>query len=178
MALDLQITVQNNVDSMILVDSTGDYDVTSNPGGWGAPNPVRGDVSSAAVVITPPSGTALTSISLGTFLDPTLSVDITTNLESQDTALSDGIWKYVFTFGGTGIPDPTVYALRDNTVRARLISLSMNNLDKINFSVLKETYDKMLLAFEAGEYVLAQELMTDLNALMEDCTGTDFNCGC
>ncbi|MFN5251407.1 MAG: hypothetical protein ACK5DE_10180 [Bacteroidota bacterium] len=178
MALDIQITVQNNVDSMVLIDSTGNYDAVSNPGGWGAPNPTRGTVSGASVVITPPGAEDLASINLGTFLNTELSYDITSAVEALDTTLTDGIWKYVFTFSGSGIPDPTVYALRTNTVRARLISLSMKNLDKVSFSTLKEVYDKMLYAFEAEEYVLAEELMVDLNSLLEECVGSDFGSGC
>jgi hypothetical protein len=36
----------------------------------------------------------------------------------------------------------------------------------------------MLYAFEAEEYVLAEELMVDLNSLLEECVGSDFGSGC
>jgi hypothetical protein len=180
MALDIQIGIQNNKTTMVLVDNTGDYDAVSNTGGWGTPNPTRATVSSAAVVVTPPGGTALASISLGSFLTSTseLSSDITSELDSLDTSLEDGIWKYTFTFGGSSIPDPVVYALRDNIAKAKLVELALLDLDKVPFAKLKEIYDKMLYAFEAEEYVLAEELMADLNALLEDCVTTDFRSGC
>lgn len=45
------ITQASNCQSITLTDITGDYDVTTNPTGWGAPNPATTDCSSIVITI-------------------------------------------------------------------------------------------------------------------------------
>ncbi len=178
MALEYNIISHNGKETMALGDETGDFDGILNPGGWGAPNPVRGDVSDCDVVITTPGGVDLDSIDLGTFLNSTTSYDLTSDLEAQDTSLDDGIWKFVFTITGVSPTTYTFYGLRTNTLQARVQSLALNNLDVIDFREAETLFRKIGYAFEAGEYVLAEELIEDLNTLLEDCNTTLGNCGC
>jgi hypothetical protein len=180
MALDLQIGIQNNIDTIVLVDGTGEYDVTSNPGGFGSPNSTRASISDSDVVVTPPDGTALASIDLGTWMTTTslLSTDITTLLAALDTTPTDGIWKFVFTFVGISQTSATVYAFRDNDIRKKLVQLSQNNLDLIDFQTAKTLYDKIQYAFEAENYTLAQDLYDDLSTLLDDTVINFVGCGC
>jgi len=54
MALNININVVRSLDqlSFIVTDQTGAYNVNTNPGGYGAPNPVVGDFVSANVTVT------------------------------------------------------------------------------------------------------------------------------
>lgn len=54
MALNININVVRSLDqlSFIITDQTGVYNVNTNPGGYGAPNPVVGDFISANVTVT------------------------------------------------------------------------------------------------------------------------------
>lgn len=181
MALDIQIGIQNNYDSLVLVDETGDYNAISNPGGWGTPNSARSGLSSdPTVIITTPGGTILTSETLTDFMSTSADIafDLTSAIEAQDSTLDDGIWKFVFTFAGISQTSLTVYAYRDNAVRERLIKLSLKNLDIVDFKTAQELYQKMLYAFEAGDYDLVEELNDDLNRALEVCNLAFKNCGC
>ncbi len=180
MSLSLNIRVQNDKEAMILVDETGDYDVVSNDTGWGAPNSLRADLSDSDVVVTPPGATALASFDLGAFMTSAseLSKDITTDLDGLDTSLSDGIWKFVFTLAGITQTSYTLYALRLNTIQARVQSLALNNLDIVDFREADSMLRKIEYAFEAEEYVLAEELIEELNDLLEDCNTDLGGCGC
>lgn len=186
MALDLQLRIQNNVlddneeNAIILIDETGDYDVTSNPGGWGTPNSARAALSDSDVVVTPPDGVELASFDLGTWATTTAlaSKDLTADLDALDTAPQDGIWKFVFTLAGTSQTSATVYAFRDTDIKKRLIQLSQNNLDLIDFQTAKNLYDKIVYAFEAENYTLAQDLYDDLSDLLDEDSVNFIGCGC
>lgn len=67
MALDLQISVQNNTSTVIFSDDTGDYNAVTNLTGWGTPNADETDLSDVAMVITPPGETEDTFDPLGTY---------------------------------------------------------------------------------------------------------------
>lgn len=63
MALDFRLAAPvpaTNSQVISLPDGTGDYDAVTNPGGFGAPNPVRSDVSAATLTVTLPDGTQQT----------------------------------------------------------------------------------------------------------------------
>ena len=49
MALDIKLkgVVSGDCDTMVITDVTGDYNVTTNPGGYGAPNPAKTDFNGA-----------------------------------------------------------------------------------------------------------------------------------
>ena len=180
MALNPNIKIQNDVDALILVDETGNYDSVSNPGGWGSPNAARNQLTDSDVVVTMPSGTVLDSIDLGTWMTTTslLSYDLTADLEAQDESLADGLYKFVFTLVSTSTQTVTVYAFRDNAIRERLIQLAQVNLDQIDFQTAKNMYDKMVYAFEAGNYTLVQEIYDDLTNLLDGDAINFFGCGC
>ena len=54
MALNLKSTVTEASDctSFVLIDTTGTYDVSTTPGGWGTPNPATTDVTAVYVDVT------------------------------------------------------------------------------------------------------------------------------
>lgn len=106
MALELSIkfTRSNDQLSLVATDLTGVYDVTTNPGGYGSPNPAVGDFVSFDITVTLPDPTtllpggtpvvinafpSLPSNSNGTFT--ITNVDL--GLESG-TKLIDGVYQF------------------------------------------------------------------------------------
>lgn len=192
MALDIKISIINNKNEIIVVDSTGDYNAITNPTGWGAPNANRNniDVTTARLTVTNPSGTIFTdnlppnSLYDTTFWTGTsrayeITADVT-NIFTTNPVAFDGVWKFVTQFTVLGSPiTVTKYALRVNTLSCLIGQLALGDLDTNSFEEIKIMYDKMLQAFECGEYVLAQDLYNDINDILNDCDATIFrNCGC
>ena len=65
MSVNLQLGIHlcqtNNCKTLKLSETTGVYDITSNPGGWdstGATNPSAGDATRVILTITTPANTA------------------------------------------------------------------------------------------------------------------------
>jgi hypothetical protein len=192
MALDIKLSIINNKNEIIVVDSTGDYNAITNPTGWGAPNPAHTnvDVTSVRLTVTNPSGTIFAdnlppnSLYNTTFWTSTsrayeITVD-TTNIFTTNPVIADGIWKFVIVFTILGTPTTvTKYALRDNVLKCQLGQLALGDMDTNSFEEAKLMYDKMVQAFECGEYVLAQQLYQDISDFLSECDTTIFrNCGC
>lgn len=179
MALDLKIDLSNKADAMILIDNTGNYSI-SNTGGWGTPNYAKAG-STLAVVVTPPGGTALTSIATTSFPASVSEYDITTDLDNLDQGLVDGVWKFAYTLTTTGpvTSTYTLYRLRTFDIEQTLGQLALLDLRVVDFQKFKFLYDKALIAFDQGEYVLAEDLLNELNDGLSDSSyGVDFNNGC
>lgn len=77
MALELVLKKSiNNYSILTLVDSTGDYDATNNPGGWGGDNIALTDVNYAHILINTPSSNGLTYVDIDLMGD--LGIDFST----------------------------------------------------------------------------------------------------
>lgn len=102
MALDLKLNADANVSAITVYDITGAYAVTTNEGGWGAPNPITGDATAAQVELTAPDATVPLIV---TDIYPTLPNDTSAGYEINAVTdlslekIEDGIWtiKYVVT---------------------------------------------------------------------------------
>jgi hypothetical protein len=102
MALQLVLTKSiSNYSILTLVDSSGDYHVTDNPGGWGAPNISLSDVDYAHILVETPSGSvydidlvADLGIDFNTIASDELIYNISSDLLGLDTnaLLTDGIY--------------------------------------------------------------------------------------
>jgi hypothetical protein len=88
--------------TLTLVDSTGDYNVTTNPTGWGAPNIALTDVLYAHLVITTPSLTVFDidiigdlGLNFATVTSDELIYSIPSSLLGQlsDEILIDGVFN-------------------------------------------------------------------------------------
>jgi hypothetical protein len=188
MALEIKVGILNNKDNIIITEDTGNYNAVSNPGGWGAPNAAYTNppVTAISLDITLP-GTN-TGIGASNLLGTTYftSTDRAYNLFTDPSSvvpsfnLQDGVWKYVITYTISTIPYViTKYALRTNEIRCELAKLGLGDLDSNNFEDAKTLYDKMVQAFECGEYILAQDLYEELNDFFTDCSPYSINsCGC
>ena len=99
MALELKLSLcfKEKCSKLQISDATGEYDVTTNPTGWGAPNLALADVDSATVVLTPPGGSAINydvtaEVQGGIIVDGTFLLKLVDNI-----TLNDGIYTVTYT---------------------------------------------------------------------------------
>lgn len=129
-----------------------------------------------------------TSIGVSTLLGTTYfnSTDRAYNLFTDPSdvvptfILQDGVWKYIVTYNISGVPYViTKYALRTNSIKCSVAELALGDMENNNYDIAKTLYDKMVQAFECGEYILAQDLYEELNDFFTDCSPYSINsCGC
>lgn len=171
------ITFKHTSTDFIIIDSTGDYNAVTNPTGWGSPNTVR----SAAVtptmnaVFVSPSGVS-TTVSLlgGNFADNVIrSQSVYSSLTSS---IGDGIWLVTTNYTGFIV---TTYVLRDASIKCSLGKLALGDTTSNDYAELKMLYDKMLQAMECAEYLLAEEIYSDIQDALASCpTSIRTSCGC
>ena len=171
------ITFKHTSTDFIIIDSTGDYNAVTNLTGWGAPNTVR----SAAVtptmnaVFLSPSGVSTTvSLLAGNFADNVIrSQSVYSALTSS---LSDGIWLVTTNYTGFTVP---TYTLRDASIKCALGKLALGDMTSNDYAELKMLYDKMVQAMECGEYLLAEEIYSDIQDALSGCAPSiRTSCGC
>lgn len=93
-------------------ETTGEYNASSNPGGWGTPNPEVGDVTSTVVTFILPNGTTTSfdSTVLGpanpflNFPDETGTEEVSLTMAnfggSSSSAFDDGFYTVTYTVNG------------------------------------------------------------------------------
>jgi hypothetical protein len=84
---------QNKCDELTFTDTTGDYDASTNTGGWGAPNTARAAVTSSYINITDPSGATYIIDATTDVVAGTLSICISTTVAGITGDYVDGIYK-------------------------------------------------------------------------------------
>jgi hypothetical protein len=121
LALKLKITQTSDLKKLNIFDITGDYDVITNPGGYGAPNPAKtvfnGSLDKYKFVITDPNGLVTTlqyagnaplfstSVLFSTGLEifnSTLGGVTATTANFKDTVLIDGNWTIIYSLYDSG----------------------------------------------------------------------------
>ena len=111
LALDFTVKQQTSCTEVLFTDLTGDYDLTTNPGGWGAPNTTRASVLSSTLTITTPSGlTYIIDITAEVIADSPI---IITNDQLGGTAGScvpDGQYYILWDVTAAGGHFPTTYS--------------------------------------------------------------------
>lgn len=179
MPLNLKLDVVNNQFQMLLSDFTGDYNATTNPEGWGTPNTTRASVTAINCTVLRPSQTVadtITGLYTSTFWTAAYRQ---VNIFTQLPTVVDGLYTVTVTFNpGVSQFVDTFYFLRYESAKQSLIGLALSNSTK--FQEAKFMYDKMVLAEEAENFTLAQELLTDFNNYVAGCgpTGLSGGCGC
>jgi hypothetical protein len=179
MPLNVKLDVVNGQYTMLLSDVTGDYNATTNPDGWGAPNTARSAVTGLACTVLRPGQTVantITGLFTSTFWTAAYrQVDIFTQLPT----VPDGLYTVTLTFTSSpSIPVEIMYFLRYESAKATLAQLALQ--DNSDFEQLKFIYDKMVLAEDFGNYTLAQTLLDEFNSVVAGCgnTGLSGGCGC
>jgi len=142
-------------------------------------NDVRARVTAISLSVTQPGATTpLAPINLYTTTFWT-TTDYAYDLTSLVT-LQEGVWKFVITWtiDGNTITS-TKYALRVNEMKCSIAELALGDMSINGYEDFKILYDRMVQAFECGEYILAQDIYTELNDMFTDCSPYSINsCGC
>ena len=183
----------NVCNSITITDTTGNYNVVTNPTGYGSPNPAKADVSVASIVITPPNSSALTAINLkNDYKYPITNSSAalsSTTLIGSDT-LTSGVWVFSLTIetsGGTASPTSqtvVVYQIIQCGNNCCLKELTNDFNDsgccgeckdaaRKKYNRAKELYDAIQYDFNCSNYTAANAKQLLLDAI---CGDTD--CGC
>lgn len=98
--IDFNIRESDNARELLFNETTGTYNASANPGGWGTPNEATSAATAAVLKITPPGGTEVTLDLYSTF--PTTDSTIDNAIRTQDLSLGtdekfeDGEWLFVY----------------------------------------------------------------------------------
>ena len=102
LTLDYNISQSDNARELTFTEQTGTYNLSTNPGGFGSPNPTTSDALTAVLTITDPDDDSYT---LDIFADSFPTTDSTQelNIRTQDLGLgtdeqfTDGKWTFTYT---------------------------------------------------------------------------------
>lgn len=158
----INVCVKTACSVLTFSDTTGAYNVTTNPGGYGAPNPEVGDFVTATLKIIAPSGTEynldLIALSAGF---PTDNVDFQYTIPSASignrTIIEDGYWQFIYTINDgsdTYIASKTsIFTCNTNCC----VNSMLLNIDAENSSIYNVTNNKRI-----AEYVKAKAFLDSL----------------
>jgi len=196
MALTLKFSIcsTGNCQTFQFTETTGTYDASTNPGGWGAPNVDITTALTAILTIVQPDNTV--TIIPTSVLYPTLPSDSNTSVTitnvmlglSADAPLLQG--KYTITYDVTG-DDGTVWAYSVTTITmifcsAECCVLTMAGAVRISsdcdcknktLQTFNESFgwlQALKAATECGKSNKAQDILDHLTQI---CAGTNCNCG-
>jgi len=185
MALSIKLGVSTTKGHIYTIEKTGDYS-SLNTGGFGAPNPLRGDITKVTTNVTQPNGTVVVKNVPVVFITTSpYTFELTSTTGGSAVSTTDGVYQInaeyftgtspSYVSAGTTI----VYGLYDYNVRCALGKLALSDLTKVEYGELKLEYDRMVQAFECEDYTLVAEILADINEMLVDCNGTGtLNCGC
>ena len=170
-----KIEIINTNDTILIVDVTGDYNAVTNPFGWGSPNESRSSLTAITLSVEYPDKQTTSVTLTGTDFD-----NDTIRAEELSTLLKqDGVYKYDITFTVSANSETvTYYSLRTKDIGCQLAKLALGNTDTNDFQEALTLYEKLGIVFDCGEYVLAEEVLSDLEQFFDDCGYTKINCGC
>lgn len=108
MALELKISVTTGSGNFLFSETTGAYNVSTNPTGWGAPNDILANVSTWSIAIYKPDSVTLlpgtTPVTLSNPAGlPTATIPNSLTISPQQIgyatgeSLPDGIYQFVYT---------------------------------------------------------------------------------
>lgn len=92
----IQLCLTANCSTLSFTETTGVYDVTTNPYGYGAPNITIANAVSGSLYITAPDLTNYT-ISMPPSNNPNLSTTIVLATLGGRTSIEDGFWNFEYT---------------------------------------------------------------------------------
>ena len=94
LALQFSVCEAKDLESFDVVDDTGVYNVATNPGGYGAPNPAIADFATAVLEVTLPGATTAVTVNVFPTLPNITSVPftVTSALLGVSGELPDGVY--------------------------------------------------------------------------------------
>lgn len=106
LSLNFEICQVGACKNLVFSETTGNYDVTYNPTGYGAPNIELTDVATATLSITDPTGTVST-LDMMSHGFPTDDLTIDGYTITSTTVLPDGQWTFTYTITTNLLPSET-----------------------------------------------------------------------
>lgn len=158
----INVCVKTACSVLTFKETTGTYNVTTNPGGYGTPNPITGDFVTAVLTIIAPSGTQydvdLIDLSAGF---PSSNVDFEYTIPSAQigsrTNIEDGYWQFIYTIND-GVDTYIASKTSIFTCNAQCCVNSMLlNIDAENSSIYNITNNKRI-----SEYIKAKAFLDSL----------------
>lgn len=184
MALELKINVTANSSRVTFCETTCSYDASTNPTGWGTPNPETADAVSATLYATQPGSEVVTdTFDLSTYFPDDTGLCIAYEATDFDglTEIPDGIWTFeyevIVTEGEEQVPYTTECKfLFDHGIRCCLAKRTARiDLNKCNPKEIEETYALKMLheqarnAFCSQQYEKAERIINYLIAQCDCC---------
>lgn len=187
MALELKINVTANSSRVTFCETTCSYDASTNPTGWGTPNPETADAVSATLYVTQPSSDVVTdTFDLSTYFPDSAGLCIAYEAnEFQDTegstSIVDGIWTFeyevVVTEGEEEVPYTTTCKfLFDHGIRCCIAKRTARiDITSCDPKYIEETYALKMLheqarnAFCAQQYDKAERIINYLKTVCDCC---------
>ena len=115
MALAINFGIVGGVDRVTFNETTGAYHVTTNPTGWGAPNPVVGDATSVKLFVGVPGNTSMIELDLSANFpedDDSVDLDILATTLGLNH-IPSGVWKFTYEVVATTTYTKTKYYFLD-----------------------------------------------------------------
>jgi hypothetical protein len=199
MALNIKTTVNqlNSGETIHIYDSTLDYHITTNPGGWcldgTGPNPQRTNIDELIIIISKGDLTetlTYTGTDITSYFDPThgLLLTATTLFGTAYDVFEDGVYAITITMNGhwtdpgTGLAaliaesdeiyEALLWNLNDE-IRHLVITIEVpikNYLEAYNTSLLNTLFDAIIYNCQYGNIEKAQEVLDYLTDVMDNNT--------
>ena len=199
MALDLKLSSNIvNYTSINLIDSTGIYNVVTNPGGWGAPNLALSGVVSAELTVSLPNSSVVTIDiinDLGIDFSTATTADLVYNLTSTmlygtSGLIPDGLYtiEYNITSAGgaygTSATIMTYYVVQESIYNRIKLIPQYYTCSDCNNQFVKETstifmlLQALIASSQYSNSVRFTELLTGLTDIMSFDSPNIQTCGC
>lgn len=96
----IDVCVRDACTTLVFLETTGAYNVTTNATGYGTPNPTKASVTAVTLVITDPTDNVYT-LDLSAKGFPSDNVDFEYEIPLSDIgnreSIDDGLWQFVYT---------------------------------------------------------------------------------
>jgi len=174
----------SNRKGVVFTDTTGAYDVVSNPDGYGTPNATIAQISQATLYITDTGGTLHTVNVYPTFpsaVDGTFTVNNTDLGLASDVLLPDGFYNVRFEVQGTTgtqngvLSSVTKRILLSGGVECCVRKMAAKgdcNCKKPEAVEARMMYEAMILSADNCDETCAQKILTELQRMCNK------NCNC
>lgn len=163
MAVSLAITLStNDCKNLIFTETTGAYNVTTNPTGWGTPNIPLANATAASIIITTPSGASFTFVITSSgFPTTTITKQYIVNCSSltMSGGLVDGEYTVVYNVNyldGSGEPAIFTTTLRTYIVcnLKCCVDRMLTNINDWDCDCNKDVKEDYLTAFSIYQQIL------------------------
>lgn len=147
----INLCLQSGCTDLIIRETTGIYDVTTNEGGYGSPNIETTDVISAILVVIAPDNTEYTIdlLELDSFPKDNVDYEYTIPLSyiGNRESIEDGYWQFTYTVTTSGSEYSVsksyfFYCNAKCCVSKMLSAITISNIDNINDTVNNKKIEK------------------------------------